>query len=70
MYPNIIAVNVKCRGRHTRNERASRNWFKKGAVDSGNIKARVDYASAGVVLKYGYTNVKVWFLKWNDNHDI
>jgi hypothetical protein len=25
MYPNIIAVNVKCRGRHTRNERASRN---------------------------------------------
>lgn len=63
LYPNILAVQVKCVGRHTRKERASRNWFRKGSLRSSNINAKVDYASNGVILKYGYTNIKVWLLK-------
>ncbi len=62
-FPDILAMQIKCVGRHTRKERANRDWFRKGSLRMSNIKSNVDYASTGVVLKYGYTNVKVWLFK-------
>ena len=63
MYSNILSVQVKCVGRHTRKERASKDWFKNGSLRNSNIKSNIDFASVGVVLRYGYTNIKVWILK-------
>lgn len=62
-FPNIEAIQVKCTGRYSRRQRANKNWYRFGNIRTADINRIIEYASTGVVLRYGYTNIKVWFLK-------
>jgi len=62
-FPNIEAIQIKCTGRYSRRQRANKNWYRFGNIRTADINRIIEYASTGVVLRYGYTNIKVWFLK-------
>lgn len=52
-------MKIKCIGRFSKGSRTSRRLFKYGALSLSNEETPIDYASSGVTLSHGYTNIKV-----------
>jgi hypothetical protein len=53
-------VRIDCRGRFTKQQRASKFNFRHGTVSLNNFSNRVDYSQVALPLKYGACSIKLW----------
>jgi len=56
----FLGIKITCRGRFTRNQRASLFIYKRGSNKLSTFSSDIDYHACFAILKYGVGSLKIW----------